>query len=363
MHDERPMARRDFVRSLAVSAGALTLGAVDAKPSPSTRPPAKKLKLGFDNFSIRAWGWKAPKLLDYAASLGVDSLLLSDLDVYESHEETYLEEIGARARDLGIELHAGTGSICPTSASYPDFQKKYGSAEEHLKLAIRIAKAVGSRVARCYLGNSGDRSGDGGIYAHIEKTAEVCRKIRSYAVDSGVKIAIENHSGDMQGWELVSLIEQAGADYVGATIDSGNATWTLEDPMRNLEVLGPHAVSSGIRDSMVWEYEDGARVRWTAMGDGCVDLKAYMKRYAEVCPETPVQLEIISGYPRELSYLQASFWPPYSRVRGNDLAAFIALAKRGRAIDAGKPDDREQQKIELEKSVRYCKEVLGLGRR
>ena len=47
---------------------------------------------------------------------------------------------------------------------------------------------------------------------------------RSRALDAGVKIAIENHAGDMQSWELVQLIESAGKDYVGANLDMGNAT-------------------------------------------------------------------------------------------------------------------------------------------
>ena len=80
-------------------------------------------------------------------------------------------------------------------------------------------------------------------------------------MDAGIKIAIENHAGDMQAWELVKLIEEAGPDYVGATMDSGNAVWTLEDPMVSLETLGKYAVTTGIRDSAVWENEQG---RWSS---------------------------------------------------------------------------------------------------
>jgi 3-oxoisoapionate decarboxylase len=56
----------------------------------------------------------------------------------------------------------------------------------------------------------------------------------------------------MQAWELVDLITAAGTSYVGATLDPGNAVWTLEDPMVNLELLGPYTVTTGIRDSMVY---------------------------------------------------------------------------------------------------------------
>ncbi|PYV10603.1 MAG: sugar phosphate isomerase/epimerase, partial [Acidobacteria bacterium] len=116
------------------------------------------IKLGFDNYSIRALGWKAPQLLEYAHSLKVDSLLLSDLDVYENHSDSYLKDIRARAAELGLEIHAGTGSICPSSHTFTD---RFGTAEEHLRLAIRVAKVLGSPVARCYLGTSEDRKSAG----------------------------------------------------------------------------------------------------------------------------------------------------------------------------------------------------------
>ena len=74
-----------------------------------------RLKLGFDNYSIRALGWKAPRLLDYAARLKVDAILLSNLEVYESHGGPYLREIKARADALGLEVQVGMLSICPGS--------------------------------------------------------------------------------------------------------------------------------------------------------------------------------------------------------------------------------------------------------
>lgn len=355
------MPRRNFVKSLALTGMGVAMGARAARGRTNS-----KIKLGFDNFSIRAFGWKAAQLLDYAATLKVDTILLSDLDVYESHTDAALREVKAKADDLGIEIHAGTGSICPSSGT---FNKKWGAAEEHLKLAIRVAKALGSPVARCYQGRAEDRTRDGGIEPHIANTVKVCKAVRSYAVDQGVKIAIENHAGDLQAWELAGLIEEAGKDYVGATLDSGNATWILEDPLVNLEILGPYAVSTGIRDSMIWESPEGAVVQWTAMGEGLVDWKAWVARFAEICPAVPVQLEIISGFNRAFPYLKPEFWKPYPKVRAPEFARFVALAKRGKPRDTFSPPkgperkkaEQDYQKAELERSLRYCKEVLGLG--
>src|SRR2546425_9682971 len=263
-----------------------------------------KLKLGFDNYAIRALGWKAPQLLKYAASLNLDTILLSDLDVYESQAEGYLKEIKAQADDLRIEIQVGMLSICPGSKLFDSLR---GTAEEQLKLTLRIARALGSSVARCVLGHVDDRKSNGGIEARMAETVKVLKNVRTFALDSGVKIAVENHAGDMQAEELITLIEEAGAEFVGATMESGNSTWALEDPLHNLEMLGPYAVSTGIRDSAVWETGDGAVLQWTAMGEGNVDWKCYFARFAELCPNTAVQLEIISGRPISIPYLRDEF--------------------------------------------------------
>lgn len=359
-------SRRQFVKSLVIAGAGAALDTSAPGQSSQANGPRNKIKLGFDNFSVRAFGWKAPQLLDYAAALKVDSLFLSDLDVYESFDDSYLKKVKAKADDLGIQIHAGTGSICPSSKT---FNKRHGTAEEHLALTIRVAKAVGSPVARCYLGNADDRRSPGGIEAHIKNVVKVCRSVRSQALDAGVKVAIENHAGDMQSWELVTLIEEAGRDFVGATMDPGNAAWALEDPLLNLETLGPYAVTTSIRDSAVWEYEDGAKVQWAAVGEGIVDFKTYISRFAELCPGVPIHIETISGFPRPLPYLKNDFWRAYGKARAHDLAMFVALAKQGKPIDPFKvaegkdkrTAEQEYQKGELERSLKYCREVLGLG--
>lgn len=359
-----PCGRREFLQTALAVAGATWLvgSRLGSRAAESrTRP---RLKLGFDNFAVRAMGWKAPQLLDYAAQLKLDSLFISDLDAFESHDSAHLRELRARARDLGLELYLGTWSICPTSRA---FRTKWGTAEGHLALGIRMARDLGSPVLRVVLGTVEDRRTPGGIEARIEDTVRVLRACRSRALDAGVRIAVENHAGDMQAWELAQLVEAAGRDYVGVNFDSGNACWTLEDPVQSFEILGPYTICTSMRDAMIWESEQGARVQWTAMGEGCLDLKTLFQRFAEVCPEVPVHIETISGFAREFPYLRADFWEAYPKARAAEFAAFLALAKRGRPLPpqrfANGEEERAYQRAELERSLRYCREALGMGRR
>src|SRR6266700_4898008 len=277
--------RRQFVKSLAVAGVGLAAGLPAAAPAAASTDAQPKIKLGLDNFSVRAMGWKAEQLIDYAVSLKTDSLFITDLKPFANFSDPYLRDLKAKAADHGLQIHLGSWSICPTSRA---FKKDWGTAEEHLALGIRMAAALGSPVFRVILGTGEDRRTEGGIEARIRDTVKVCQARRKQALDAGVKIAVENHAGDMQAWELVTLIEAAGKEYVGATLDSGNATWTMEDPMASLETLAPYVLSTGIRDSMVWESPEGAKVQWTAMGEGQVNWKIYFDKFAALCPKVPV---------------------------------------------------------------------------
>lgn len=353
--------RRTFFTQAAVAGAAL------AAPDVLRAAPARaKIKLGFDNFAVRAMGWKADELLDYAAAQKVDVLFLTDLDCLKSQDEAYLKDLKKKGDDLGVSIYAGSWSICPTSGR---FNAKWGTAEEHLRLVLKIAKLLGSPVARVILGSGEDRLKGAGIEEHIASTVKVCKAVKAQAVDANIKITIENHAGDLQSWELAGLIEEAGKDYVGANMDSGNAVWALEDPIANLETLGAYAHSTSLRDSAAWETADGCVVQWTAVGEGQVDWKAYVAKYAELCPNTPFMIETISGFNRAFNYHKPEFWKAWPKARAHEFARFVAFSKRGKARDAWKAPagvdkkkaEQDYQKGELERSLKYCRETLGLG--
>jgi sugar phosphate isomerase/epimerase len=357
----RRTARRPFLQALALAGAGTCL----QFPAPASAEPPRKIKLGMDNFAVRAMGWKAPQLLDYAASLKLDTILISDLDAYESLEDAYLREVKAKADALQIGIYTGSWSICPTSVR---FKPNWGTAEEHLATGIRVSKILGSPVFRVILGGADDRKTVGGIRARIADTVKVLKATEKLAKDAGVKIAVENHAGDMHSWELVDLIEAAGKDFVGANFDSGNAAWTLEDPLDALERLGPYTICSSLRDDMIWDTADGASIAWTAAGDGLIDWKRLAQRWAELCPEVPIQIETISGFSRPFAYRTEAFWQSYDK-RPEALEKFTALAQRGHAIPnfqapagAGKKEAEQAfQKAELEHSITYLREQIGLG--
>ena len=335
--------------------------------------PTPAIRLGFDTYSIRAFQWKAIKLLDYAASLKLDTIQISGLEDYESLEPEHLGRVKDHAAKVGILLDGGMGCICPLSASW---NAKNGDPTENILRGLRVAKAVGASSMRCFMGSGVDRTGKHPIEALMENTAQLFRSVRAQALDLGVRIALENHAGDMQAHELRTVIEEAGPDAVGACLDTGNPMWVVEDPLVSLEVLAPYVVTTHVRDSAVCEHPRGATAQWVALGDGSVDFHKFVALYRELCPKASMQLEIITGRPpRLLPYLEPDFWKAFPKAKASEFARFVALAKSGRpfsgfmVVEDGSAEQvpefkaalKEQQRVDLERSLEYAKKTLGMG--
>jgi hypothetical protein len=98
-----------------------------------------------------------------------------------------------------------------------------------------------------------------------------------------------------------------------------------------------------------------------------VDFKAYAKRFAELAPGVPLQVETISGFARPMNYKNEEFWKPYPGYRDTTaFKAWVEMSKKGKAIPSFKaPDgpgkkDAEiaYQKSELQRSTAWLQANL-----
>ncbi len=367
---DRPAARPVRIPRRALLARSMaTAVAVPLAMAAAPTSRRRGIPLGFDNFAVRALKWNARQLIDHAESLRCDSLFITDYaPLGGRHDDASLGDLRRYAADKGVAVALGSWSICPGSTA---FRPGNGTAETQLATGIRMAKALGSPAFRVVLGDQKDRTTPGGIQARITETVAVLKACRPLALDAGVKIAVENHAGDMTSRELAGLVAEAGADVVGVNFDSGNACWTLEDPVEALTRLAPHVVTTSLRDSMLWETPTGVSCQWTAMGEGCVDLARFFDLFERHCPGVAVHIETISGFARMFPVYDPAFWQLFPEAPAADFVAFLALARRGRALEPFQPPagaDRaaaecEYQLAELARSITFCRESLGLGLR
>jgi sugar phosphate isomerase/epimerase len=336
------------------------------------RADAPGLMLGYDTYSIRAWDWKATRHLEFAASLKLDAIQISSLGDFESLEPAYLTKIRDQARAANILIDGGTGCICPSARAY----RSKEDPAAHLRRALEAAKQVGARTLRCYLGDAADRYDSTPIEQHMEDTIRVFRAVKSAAESTGVKIALENHSGDLQAWEARTIVEESGKSFVGACLDTGNPIWCAEHPEVTMEVLGPVTVTTHVRDTALFAHPNGCAAQWTALGDGSVNFKRIVDLHMKLCPGAPMHLEIITGRPpRIVPYLEESFWKGFPKARASEFARFVALVKQGSPLmkpmiiaDGGGKAPPEyaaalktQQMVDLERSLDYAMKSLGAG--
>ena len=371
------MTRRDFL-SVATALPAMAAARSATPHSTTPSPPAASagatpVRLGYDAYSIRDFKWKDLQHIDYAASLQLDAVQLSIPDDFASVEADHLRKVRDYAAQKGIELSAGTGCICPTN---PAWNSAHGSPEQYLASSGFVANQLGLRAMRVFIGAPTDRHARIPVETHIESTLKVLRSARSRMQDLDLKIAIENH-GDLTARELRALVQEAGPDLVGVNYDSGNPMWVMEDPAQTLEILAPFVVTSHFRDSALFEHPRGAAFQWVAMGDGSVRIGAVAESYRKLCPGKSILLEIITGRPPQmLPYLEDEWWNGFRNAPAADFARFVGLVKQGHAYlgpmviaGPGRPAEpiaaalREQQRTDLERSLKYCREKLKLGLR
>ena len=368
------MNRRKFLASTLATTAVSVLSRSVLAQTPVTKPPVSigTVRIGVDIYSLQSQNFTPFQSLDYCSKLGVNVVHFSEIRFLGSLDPANLLKVKDYAAKRNIDLEIGMRSICPSSTMFDPSQ---GSAEEQLGKMIQAAKIIGSPIVRCVLGSSNERSGKIPLEGHIENTIQVLKNVRSQAIDAQIKIAIENHAGDMQARELKSLVEGAGKDFVGVCIDSGNPMWTLESPHLTLETLYPYVLTSHVRDTYVWMTDSGAAVQWCRTGEGNIGIDSYIKRYIELCPGRALSAEVIVlPQPRIFAVRDPNFWGPYKNTPAWEYERFIELAEKGtaparwvpqppsqhvQAIPEQKAQQLATQREDLEASIKYTKELVA----
>jgi len=329
----------------------------------SAAPQHANPKIGVDLYSIRLNNWTAFQYLDYLAKIKVQVAHLSTTRELREMlpDEAALRKVRAHAEKLGIEPELAMGTICPTAQQ---FDAKLGAPEEQLVRVLEAARIVGARVVRTFLGNGAERTGGTPIEAHMENLLRVLKNSRQRILDSGMKLALENHGGDLQAREVKTLLDEAGKGVLWVCLDSGNPPYIMEDPHLTLEMLGPYAATTHIRDTAVWRVPEGIAVRWVNLGEGNVDIAGWIRKFVRMRPDLAVSVEnIVSPKPQVHRIFDARFWDAYPKMPAREFARFLEIADKGRpsvyTSPSGGKSEGEQQCADLEISIGRLREILA----
>ena len=314
------------------------------------------VELGSIDGSVGGNNFTAAQFLDYLSSIKLTWAMIS-LPPAVLGDEAAVRQVREQADRLGIKLQLAYGSLCPSARA---FNAQLGSVEEQVARALKASQIFGATCMRCILGGDPERPQ---IDMHIDNMVKAIRAVRSRVADSGVKLAVENHGGDLQAREMKAMIEAVGPDVMGVCLDSGNPVWMLEDPHMTLETLIQYAATCHVRDSAVWKTPEGIAVRWVNMGDGNVDIDGWIQKFVRAKPGLPIIFEnLVSGNPRVHAIYTPQFWDNWRKMPAAEFGRFLAIADKGvpkpaTPRPAGKTAG--QQRIDdLEVCVRYTRELL-----
>ena len=351
------MDRRSFILGTAAAALSASRPFAWARSTRDARSgPAATVELGSIDGSVGGNNFTPVQFLDYLSSIKLTWAMIS-LPAAVLGDETTVRQVREHADRLGIKLQLAFGSVCPSSRS---FNAQNGTLEEQIGRALKASQIFGATCMRCVLGGDPERPQ---IDMHIDNMVKAVRGIRSRIVDSGIKLAVENHGGDLQAREMKMMIEAVGPDVMGVCLDSGNPVWMLEDPHMTLEMLIPYAATCHVRDSAVWKVPEGIAVRWVNMGDGNVDIDGWIRKFIQAKPGMPIIFEnLVSANPRVHAIYNPQFWDNWRKMPASEFSRFLAIADKGTPKPATpRPEGKTagQQRIDdLEKCVRYTRDLL-----
>ena len=173
---------------------------------------AAAVELGSIDGSVGGNQFTPVQFLDYLSSIKLTWAMIS-LPAVTLQDEAAIKQIRDHADRLGIKLQLAFGSVCPSARA---FNAQNGTLEDQVARALKASQIFGAKCMRCILGGDPERPQ---IEMHIDNMIKAVRAIRPRIVDSGIKLAVENHGGDLQAREMKMMIEAIGTDIMGVCLD------------------------------------------------------------------------------------------------------------------------------------------------
>ncbi len=295
----------------------------------------KKMKLGLHTYILHLWGFgqnwgviakPRPKemnlmqLMDRAVEWGLDGLHITGCDL-ESKDETRLKEVRTAAEEHGLYLEYNF-------SLNEEFDPRL---TDSIQEGISIAKMLGADIGKISLDIRRPRPLYGSCFHPIvmRQLCDVYDEVKAalpLVEKTGVKLALENHT-ETYADEILWLIDKINHPMVGACVDTVNSMGVLEDPVSAVEKLAPYAFANHFCDHKLDRDQFGIRFHGVALGDGDIDCVRVYNTIKKLSPTDRITFEIE--------------WD-----MGNDP---IEVARQ-KEMDA------------CMKSIKYAREVLGIGK-
>lgn len=316
------------------------------------------MRLGIDGQKLPEAKKRGPLAsLDHVKELGMEGIFFSTiLDMSQNLDAGALQDIRAKADDLGLYLESGLGKINPyCSAESPELRAAgNGDIIAGLTRMIEASAAIDCREMWVSPGNF--KSAYPGRLAvdrfrtdvtweeQLLAMEKVLQRLAPAARANGVHMNIETHD-EITSFEIIRLIEKVGADCVGVVLDTANVLQRGEHPVFAARRVAPYTRQTHIKDAYVGRAPGGLDFQPRACGSGVVDFDAILPILAEANSGLNLSLEINSSTddnrrqanPRQCIQIDDPVWQAgHPDLTSEELDAYLAMVDAcGKRVAAG----------------------------
>lgn len=298
----------------------------------------RKFELGIHTYSLHLsglgqnWGFVGDyqkqamtleDLMDKAIEWGLDGLHVTNVDLRD-HDPKNLAAIkeNAQKHKLWMEYNVSVNE---------EFDKRMNQSFD---TAPKIAEQIGADVIKYSLDIRRPKPIYGSqfhpdVMKQLIDVVEGIKKALPEYERTGIHMAIEHHT-ETYADEIAWVIEQVNHPLIGSCVDTINSLDVLESPEYAIERLAPYCFSVHMCDNEMIRDQHGAHFIGVPLGQGDIDNHKTLQTLKELAP---AQLTRIN-FENEWS-------------TGND----DFETARQKELDA------------CVESIRYCREVLGIGKR
>jgi sugar phosphate isomerase/epimerase len=260
------------------------------------------------------------QLMDYMVEIGLEGLHLDD-KAFETLDHAHFTRVRNYAQDRNLYLEYNFA--LPST--------RYDSSVQHeIEEGIGIAAAIGADVAKIGMNLTRPHPVAASkfhpeVKAQLDNVVDKLKNAASLAEDSGVRLAVENHT-DAFSEEVIWVLDQVDHPFIGACIDTVNGLHVTENPITAVANLAPRAFTNHFRDNRILIKPYGFKLTGAALGEGDLD----MQRAYELIEQNPN----VNRLNIELD-LQCPL---------NDMDETLKF-----------------ERAALHRSIRYCRDVLGVA--
>lgn len=329
------------------------------------------MKLGLESYSTRNSGLDPIGVLGLAGDLGLDGVLF-ELSPFTSFRDRDLEAIRQSARDKGMYIEFGMGSIFrwhPMAEKGRDLLAGAGydvsvSPAQIVVHHLKIAEKLGSPILRCVGGNLLTRDEGHDMAALADEAVAILREACRAAEGMGIRIAMENHA-DFTVRELAAILARVNSPAFGFTVDCANLAFDLDDPLRLAGIMAPYALTTHYKNYRIIRSSGGLALENSSLGEGDIDVVSIAEALAKHRRDINVNIEIHTQYaPFTLDIFDEKFFVRHPAPPGDGLAWYVrkSMEKEPAPVLPGLPDGEQAWQREyrdLKLSVEWARKKLS----